>query len=134
MKTLLRALFVNSLVLYFAILTFPGLGFNGQIKTLLLAALALTLLNRFVKPVIKLLLLPINLITLNLFGWVANVIMLFLVTVLVGGFQVHAFHFAGYASGGFVIPAMDISQVIAYILASLLISLYAAVLGWLLQS
>lgn len=134
MKSLLRSLFVNALVLYFAILVYPGIVYNGQLKTLLLAALTLTLLNNFIKPVIKLLLLPINLITLNLFGWVANVITLFLVTVLVSGFEVVPFHFEGITTNGFVVPSMDLSLVISFILGSLLISLAAALIGWLLRS
>lgn len=131
---MLRALFINGLVLYFVILIYPGLSFSGSLKTLFFAALALTLLNQFIKPVTKLLLLPINLITLNLFAWVANVVMLFLVTVLVSGFSVRAWHFGGYASSGFVIPSLDISQIISLILASLLISAIASVIGWLLKN
>lgn len=133
MKSILRSLFVNALVLYLAARIFPGIAYNGQFKTLILAALALTLLNLIIRPVIKLLLLPINLITLNLFGWIVNVIMLFLVTVVVKGYQVVPFHFLGYSNAGFIIPAMDISLLVSYILASIVISALVSLLIWLLK-
>jgi putative membrane protein len=134
MKALLRSLFINVLVLYLAVLIFPGIIYNGQLETLLLASVTLTLLNNFVKPIIKLLLLPINLITLNLFAWVANVLMLFLVTSIVKGYQVVGFHFSGFIWQGFIIPAMDISQLFSFILASVLISIVVALIRWLLKS
>ncbi len=133
MKAILRSLFLNGLVLYFAVLVFPGINFNGQLDTLFLAAVTLTFLNYFIKPIIKLLLLPINLITLNLFGWVANVITLFLVTVLVSGFKVIPFHFVGFAYQGFIIPALDISLIFSYIIGSILISAIVGFLRWLLK-
>lgn len=133
MKTILRALFINATILFLASRIYPGLVFDGQLKTLLLAAIALTILNRFIKPVIKLLLLPINLITLGLFGWVAQVLTLFILTRLVSGFAVVGFYFAGWTSNGFVVPAMTISTFISYVLASITLSLLSQVLGWLLR-
>lgn len=133
MKTILRALFINATILFLASRIYPGLLYDGQFKTLLLAAIALTVLNRFIKPVIKLLLLPINLITLGLFGWVAQVLTLFILTRLVSGFAVVGFYFVGWTSNGFVVPAMNISPFISYVLASITLSLLTQILGWLLR-
>ncbi len=133
MKSILRALFINAAVLFLATRIYPGLIFDGQLKTLILATLALTILNRFVKPIIKLLLLPINLITLGLFGWVAQVLTLFLLTRLVTGFAVVPFYFPGWSNNGFVVPAMAISSFASYLIASITISILAQVLGWLFR-
>jgi putative membrane protein len=133
MKGPLRSILINALVLYLAALILPGLIFNGQLGTLLMAALALTLLNSFIKPIIKLLLLPINLITLNLFAWVTNAVMLFAITLFVKGYQVVPFHFVGLTAQGFTIPSMDVSQIFSYILASILISALSSFIAWLLK-
>ncbi len=133
MKTVLRSIFINSLVLYLAILVFPGLVFDGTLRTLVVAAVALTLLNKIVKPLIKLLLLPINLLTLGFFGWVAQVATLFILTRLVSGFQIRAFYFPGLNLSGFVAPAFNVSVLAAYVLASITIGLLSSGVRWLLR-
>lgn len=133
MKTILRAVFVNLIVLYLAVLIYPGLVYDGTFKTLLLATIALTLLNRIVKPLIKLLLLPINLLTLGIFGWVAHVATLFILTRIVSGFSVIGFFFAGFNYNGFVAPPFNVSILASYILASVVISLVSGVVAWLLR-
>lgn len=133
MKSILRALFLNATVLFLASRIYPGLVYDGSFRTLLLAAIALTILNRFIKPVLKLLLLPINLITLGLFGWVAQVLTLFILTRLVPGFRVIPFFFPGWESNGFVVPSMHINLFISFILASITLSILSQALGWLLR-
>lgn len=133
MKTLLRAIFINTLVLYLAILAFPGLLFDGTLKTLVISAVVLTLLNKIVKPLIKLFLLPINLLTLGVFGWVAHVATLFILTRVVSGIMIQGFHFPGWSANGFAIPSFGVSLLMAYVLASLTISLIANIVSWLLR-
>ena len=66
--------------------------------TALLAALVLGVLNVTIKPVIKLLTLPINILTLGLFGLVLNAMFLYLVTFLIEGFEISGFIYAILAS------------------------------------
>lgn len=124
---------MSALVLYFSLMVYPGMNYDGSIQTLLLAAVTLMLLNRIVKPLIKLFLLPINLITLGLFRWVANVATLFLLTRIVGGFQIVGFYFAGFESSGFVVPAIQISLLSSYILGSIVIGLFSTLFVWVLS-
>lgn len=56
---------------------------------LILAGLVLVLINKFLRPILKILFLPINIITLGLFSVVINVALLWLVTYLVPGFQIN---------------------------------------------
>ena len=63
---------------------------------LLIASGVLTLLQLFVKPILKLLFLPINIITLGLFSWVVNVIIVWLAIALVPGFHVDQITLFGY--------------------------------------
>ncbi len=59
--------------------------------TVILAALVLTLLNWFIKPAIKLLALPLVLITLGVALFFISMLMLWLTSVLVSGFEIHGF-------------------------------------------
>lgn len=57
----------------------------------LLTALVIGLLNVLVKPVLVLLSLPINILTLGLFTWVLDALLVLLAAYLVPGFAVDAF-------------------------------------------
>lgn len=134
MKTILRAIFMNLITLYLVALFFPGLTITHQLMTYLSAAVVWTLINKIVKPIIKLLLLPINLITLGLFSWVVNVITLFMLKYFIKGVTISAFTLMGFTYQGFVIPQMHFSLLFAYILTSLVLSLVHSSLIWLLRS
>lgn len=80
---------LNSLVLALIIVLIPAIHFataldlRSEIRVILLAGLILGILNSFVKPLLKLLSLPLILITGGLFLIIINVIILMLVTWLV---------------------------------------------------
>jgi len=57
----------------------------------LLAAIVIGLVNLFIRPVVALLTLPINALTLGLFSFVINALMLMLVAFVVPGFTVAGF-------------------------------------------
>src|SRR3981081_2348399 len=59
--------------------------------TALLVALVLSVLNFFVKPLLILITLPITIITLGLFLFVVNALIILMAGKLVSGFHVHSF-------------------------------------------
>jgi len=69
----------NSIALYAAYYFVTGFIINGGIKEFLLAGILLGLLNKIVKPPIKLLTMPLIILTLGLFLVVINALMLWLV-------------------------------------------------------
>ncbi len=131
MKSLIRRLILNIVAIFFAARILPGLSYSENFQVLVLAAAALGLVNMIVRPLVKLVALPINLLTLGIFSWVINVLLLYLVTRLVPGFEVSAFSFTGFIYQGIVLPAMEVGLLSSYILSSFLISLLTSTLGWL---
>ncbi|MBU6411641.1 MAG: phage holin family protein [Verrucomicrobiota bacterium] len=62
---------------------------------LILASLLLGILNAFVRPILMFLALPLLIVTLGLFTWVINALLLYFVGVLMGpAFEVDTFGFA----------------------------------------
>jgi len=57
----------------------------------LIVALVMSFLNTFVKPILKLLSLPITILTLGLFSLAINVLIVYLCDYLVDGFKVSGF-------------------------------------------
>lgn len=60
-------------------------------QSAVLAAVILSLLNAFVKPVVSILSLPVTLVTLGLFYFVINGLMIWLTSYFVTGFVVRSF-------------------------------------------
>lgn len=69
----------NSLALYAAFWIVPGFIFDGGIKEYLLAGVVLGLINTIIKPVLKLISLPLIILTLGLFTIVINTLILWVV-------------------------------------------------------
>jgi len=68
------------------------LGFNvNSFVTALIVALVLGIINAFIKPVIVILTLPINILTLGLFTFVINAFLIRATAYIVPGFEVHGF-------------------------------------------
>jgi putative membrane protein len=68
----------------------PGVHLAG-VGAALAAALVLGLVNTFIKPVLILLTLPLNILTLGLLTFVINALLILLTSSLVSGFQVSGF-------------------------------------------
>lgn len=105
----------------------------GGYQTLLLAAVAIAGVNLFVRPVVNLLLLPIHLVTLGIFRWVANLVTLYLVTLLVPSLQIHAFAFGGIDLKYLIIPAIHFSAFGAFVVATVTLTITFHLIYWLLQ-
>jgi putative membrane protein len=133
MKRLIRAFAVYGLVLWFLATYVGGVEFGNDPKNLLAGALALTLAETFLKPIINLLLLPFNLVTLGVFRWVSNVLMLYITSLIVPTFSIVPFTYPGFSSNLFIIPQLQLGTVGAYIFLSFLLSIIASFIFWLIR-
>lgn len=134
MKKYLRLFLINLASIWLAVFLLEGVGYQDGFKTLALAALVLTLINFLVKPLIKILLLPINLLTLGMFRWLINVISLYLTTLIVPQFTIVPFRLPGFSYQGFSFPSLNLTALWALVVTSLLISLTTTTLVWLAKN
>ena len=100
MKRILRHFVIDTVSIFLVSSIASGMIFQKGIETLLLTGLGLTVASLIAKPVINILMLPINLVTFGLFRWVASVAVLYLVSMVVPGFSITNFHFGGYSAFG----------------------------------
>lgn len=84
---LIIALLLNAVALIVTAALPIGFHVNG-FKTAIVAAIVLGLINTFIKPILKFLTAPLNLLTLGLFSFVVNGIVLWLVASLIPGNRV----------------------------------------------
>lgn len=130
MKTLLRYFLINLASLWITTMLIPGLTYSGGIKSLLTGAVAFMVINLILVPIIKVLLLPLNLLTLGLFAWITNVLALYALTT-VSDFQLIPYNFLGLTINGFIIPPVDLSTFLVAVVASFLIGLITHFLQWM---
>ena len=133
MKTLLRYYLINLVALWVSSTFIPGLIFSGGLSILVRAALIFMVINFLLVPVIKILLLPLNLLTLGFFAWLTNVLALFALTYIMPSFHIVSYQFPGFTYQGFSIPPVYLTPIWVAILASLLIGLLTHFLHWLIQ-
>lgn len=88
----------------------PGISIEN-FTAALIAALVIALINAFIKPVILLLTLPINIVTLGIFTLVINALL---------------FMFAAY-----LVPGIEVSGFLSALLGSILISIFSIGLAWI---
>ena len=132
MKTILRGFFIGFFAIFCSSKIITSFSYEGGIQTLLFGAVILTFLNFFIRPILKILFLPLNILTLGLFSLVLNAILLYLLTVILPEFIVQPYFFHGFTSSGFIIPAIHFSLIATFILISFVISLISSFLHWLM--
>ena len=92
MKLLVRLL-INAVAVLICAYFIPGVTVDGFVSALWVAV-ALAILNTFLKPILMLISFPINLITFGLFTIVVNTIIILLADYLVPGLTIETFWLA----------------------------------------
>lgn len=133
MKKLVRHFVIDTFCLWVVSQTADGLFFENGFQTLLIAGVSVSLVSLLAKPVINLLLLPINLVTFGFFRWASSAVVIYLVSVLIPAFKVTRFYYPGFNSPWFDIPSLNFTGLMAYISFSFLLSLIMSFIYWLLK-
>jgi|SRR6185369_15963049 len=131
MKSLIRRFLFTTISLYIISRIFPQVSFAST-GVLISTGVVLVLLTLFVKPFLKILLLPVNLITFGLFAWVINIIVIYLAILLVPGFHINAISIPSFELGIFIFPSFEFSKFWSLFFVSFLVSFGNGFLAWLL--
>ncbi len=86
-------LLIRSLAIFLTAYLLPGIKLRN-FGVAIIVALVLGLVNTFIAPILFLLTLPLNILTLGLFTLVINALMVLLVSALVPAFQIRSFGWA----------------------------------------
>lgn len=134
MKYLLRVFLFNTFGLWLVSQVIPTLVISGGWQVFLLAGFILSILMLVVKPVLKILFIPINILTLGLFSWFVNVMVLYLLTLLFTDVAIHAWNFPGLSWQGITISPRVFPYVVSLIITSLALTFVTNVLHSMSES
>jgi len=119
MKLIIRIL-VTAAALWLTTQVVPGIRIESSLTAFLIVAAVFGLVNAFVRPVVRLLSLPVTILTLGLFTFVINALMLMLTAWLVGN--------------AMSIDGEGLAKLFPAIIGSIVISISTIVLGWILPA
>lgn len=131
MRSLLRYYLINLTALLVTTRLIPGLTYSGGVKSLLLGGLVFSIINFLLVPLLKILFLPLNLLTVGLFAWLINVLALYALTTIVSDFQLIPYSFPGATILGVALPATDLTPFWVAVAASFMIGIITHFLQWL---
>lgn len=131
MKKIFKFYIVDTLSLYLVSLVAQGIVFKDPYKTIFIAGIFVTVISITARPVINLLLLPLNLITFGFFRWISFALVLYLVALIYPDFKITGFFFSGFQSVWIDLPSVSLALPWAYVAFSFLYALIASFFHWL---
>jgi putative membrane protein len=113
-KTILVKVLVNAVAIWVASLAVPEVGVTAgsvgqKVVSLLVVGALFGLVNTFIKPLVDLFTLPLKILTLGLFSFVVNALMLKLVDVLSGAMGI------GFSAGHFFWSTLAAAVVVTFV-------------------
>lgn len=131
MRTITRSIIFYCFALYIVSETIKGLKVDGGFQTIVIGGAIFAFLSLVLKPVLRAIAFPLTILTLGLFSFVINAVILFLLTKIITKIHVMAFTLQKISLGGFKISSYHFNSIFAFIFISAIISLLVGVFSWL---
>lgn len=131
MKSIFRATLINASALFMLTQILPGVKVSGGLTTFVLGGFVLCILFKVLKPILSIISLPLNILTLGLASFLINVVLFYIATALIPGISISAFTLQGFSFSGFVIPTVNLNTLLAYAAAGLGQSVIVSFISWL---
>jgi len=131
MKGIFRNILLYSFALYITQMLFEGLILHGGLNTLIVGGILLAIGFKIIKPILSIISLPFNLLSLGLFSIFITAFILFLITLIFPSIDVKPFTFYGISFWGIEIHKFYVSLLLSYCLISVTIYLITKVINWL---
>ena len=131
MRGILRNVLLYSFSLYITQMLFSGLVLHGGMRTLIVGGILLAIGFKVIKPILSVISLPFNMLSLGLFSIFITAFILFLITLIYPSIDVKAFTFYGLSFWGIEIHKFYVSLLLSYCLISVTIYLITKAINWL---
>ena len=128
MKAYLLAFLTSALAFAAATFIVNGLNYGHSSENLIKIAAIFGLLEIFVRPIIKILLLPLNFLTMGLLSGIGGVAILWLMSIVNIGFSLSDTTFPAFSAYGVGFPGYQVGPIFTLILGAVVISIISAIL------
>jgi len=132
MKKIIRNLVFYTLALYLVSMLIPGFNVKSDLRGLLLCGVTFALVFSLINPILKLLLLPLNLLTLGLFSFLSQVFTVYIYMWIFPEYiKIVAWNFGGWTVPflGLSIPSGTVSEFLTVTVSTFIISFVVSTLS-----
>ncbi|MCL4339438.1 phage holin family protein [Patescibacteria group bacterium] len=133
MKFILRKYFTITLSVFSLTQIIYSISISGGWKSFLYSCLILTILVYIGKPVANLIMLPINILTLNLFSWIINILIFYIWTLLETNVRISSFQSSGFLVGPLRISAFGLANWQVIIVGGILLTFLTQFFNWIMK-
>jgi putative membrane protein len=133
MKSIIRSFLTFAAGLFLTSWIVPGFEISKNIQTFVMIAGSLMLASFFIKPLLKIIFMPINIATFGLFSIVINAIILYGLDYFFGGLRITEWTFDGFTYNGFIVPQITFGIIATYLLSGLVIGVLLTLVKWLVD-
>lgn len=130
-KGIFRATLINGVALFVVSQSVSGFHLAYGLKSLVVVTLVFTTFHLLVKPVLKIVLGPLNFATLGLLFLALDVAILYALTIFLPQVSFSAWFFPGLEYFGFTIPAYDFNALGVTIISALIVNFIRTFLNYL---
>lgn len=130
MKYLLKKYLIIVLSLYTLTQLVNAITITGGWKTFFYAGLLFSILTYIIKPLVNILLLPLNILTLNMISWVVNIVTFIIWTVLIPQVHIDNWIFPGLNIGVAVLTTARIDTIYVYVIGGIIFTLLFRFYNW----
>lgn len=131
MKSLFRGVLVNALSLFFLTQLLSGVKVAGGFNTYLIGGLVLAFVYKIIKPILSIISLPLNILTLGASSFLINIALFYIATSLIPQISITPFTLNTFTFYGFVIPTIHLNSFFAYAAAAFVHSVIVSFISWL---
>lgn len=131
MRQIAKKIVTNALSLFLVSLLFSGLVITGGFINYLIAGALLALFALILDPLVRIITLPFQIITLGLLSFLTIMVALWVLTIFYPPVTVYAFTFPGFSILGLTSGPIHFSRFLSFVLISATIYFANKLIGWL---
>lgn len=131
MHDLARKVATNTLALFLVSLLLTGLVISGGFVNYLIAGALLAIFATILDPVVRVVTLPFQILTLGLLSFLTIVVALWVLTIFYAPVMVNSFTFPGFSFLGLTIGAIHFSRLLSFVVISATIYFAGKLIDWL---
>ncbi|MBM3283531.1 phage holin family protein [Candidatus Gottesmanbacteria bacterium] len=133
MRTILKKYFIILISVFILTQIIPSISISGKWQGLFYSSFVLCILLYIAQPIINLIMLPLNLLTLNMTSWILNILIIFIWTLIVPQVKISDWQFNGGKIGPLSFSSFYFVYWQVVILAGISITLIIQFVKWLVK-
>lgn len=133
MRALLKKYLILAGVIYLVKTLIVSFKIEGDIRSYMSSVLILFFIRTLISPIINILILPLNLVTLNLTNWLLQILMIFVWVLIVPQVTVASWDVPAVNFGSVNLSSMHLFWLPVFILVSLAIIIFYRIAYWIFK-